>query len=374
MRPDLINIEQRKNVETVKEKELFLQLLHNYPDGAISIIDRNFTFLYTGGELHERLNAKQHEIIGTSIYPRFPHGLRKIIKSRLEEVFNGQIITEYELPHPVKNHFYTMDAFPLREHDGAIHKVGVIIRNISRLKKAEHELRQTLEKEKQLNTVKSRFVATASHEFRTPLSTILASADLIDMYLEKDDIEKCHKHIKKIKSSVNNLKEILEDFLAIDKIEQGMMQPVKAKIDLKEFALKVADEFTQTLKHGQRIECMHTGNTEIFQDPRILHNIMSNLLTNASKYSQEDKKIELNTEVSGSKISITVTDYGIGVPVSDQSHLFSLFFRAKNAEAIQGTGLGLNIVKKYADQLNGSVSFESRENEGSTFKIEFPIA
>jgi hypothetical protein len=117
-----------------KEQKLFLQLLHNYPDGAISIIDINYNFIITGGELHKRLAADQSELIGNDIYPNFPEGIRKVIKTQLKKVFAGNNISTFELPHLIKGEFYVMDAFPLKEKDGSIIHAGVIIRNVYHLK------------------------------------------------------------------------------------------------------------------------------------------------------------------------------------------------------------------------------------------------
>ncbi|MEO8515073.1 MAG: hypothetical protein ABI543_16065, partial [Ignavibacteria bacterium] len=148
-----------------KEQELFLQLLHNYPDGVISLIDRQDNFIYTGGELHKRLSANPVELIGNKMYPKFPENVRKVIRIQLEKVFSGDRISAFELHNLIKGEFYIMDAFPIKEKDDTITYAGVIIRNISHLKKAEEELRISLKKERELGELKSRFITMASHEF-----------------------------------------------------------------------------------------------------------------------------------------------------------------------------------------------------------------
>lgn len=312
--------------EIADMKELFLQLLHNYPDGAISVIDRRYNFLYTGGDLHKRLNARQSEIVGKKMYPKFPEKLRRVIKVCLKDVFAGNSISGFEFPCQLKNNYYSMDAFPLRSFNGNISNVGVIIRNVSAAKKNEQELLQNLEREKELNHLKSKFVATASHEFRTPLSTILASTELLEMYLSRNEPEKCNKHIDRIKASINNLKSILEDFLALDKIEQGKMLPSAEVFNIGEFTLEMADELMQTFKAGQKIFCNHSGDTNIYLDKKILHNILQNLLSNSSKYSPEGSQIELITKVQPSEITISVQDHGIGIPKFEQEQIFTRFF------------------------------------------------
>jgi signal transduction histidine kinase len=132
------------------------------------------------------------------------------------------------------------------------------------------------------------------------------------------------------------------------------------------------DELSDTLKTGQKIQFSYTGRKNITQDAKIIKNIMLNLLSNASKYSEENKNIYLNVEVEENSVTIQVRDEGIGIPEEDQERLFNRFYRAKNAINIQGTGLGLNIVRKYVELLEGTIGFVSRLNEGSTFTVRFP--
>ena len=234
------------------------------------------------------------------------------------------------------------------------------------------ELTEALNREKELNEMKSRFVSMASHEFRTPLSTVLSSISLVERYLEPGQEEKRMKHIERIKSSVKNLTDILNDFLSLDKLEQGKIEVEQKNFDLHEFTREIVDEFSMMLKPGQRIKYSHKGEKEIVQDKKILRNIMFNLLSNASKYSEEQKEIQLYTEVANRLVALKVQDQGIGIPEEEQKNLFGKFFRAKNALNIQGTGLGLNILKRYVELMNGTVHFKSKLNEGTTFDIVFP--
>ena len=241
-------------------------------------------------------------------------------------------------------------------------------------KKAEDEARKAFEKEREVNELKSKFVSIASHEFRTPLSAILSSASLINQYKDRGESEKVGKHVGRIKSSVNHLTSILNDFLSLGKLEEGKIEINKEVIPVKEFLNEVREELLETLKFGQDIEIQ--GATEILQissDARILRNILFNLISNASKYSEEGKKIKLICDQKKGKIVFHVQDGGIGIPEGDFKHMFERFFRASNAGNVQGTGLGLNIVRRYVDLLNGSVTFKSACGEGSTFSISLPI-
>lgn len=235
------------------------------------------------------------------------------------------------------------------------------------------ELTQALEREKELNEMKSRFVSIASHEFRTPLSAILSSTSLIEHYVNAEQEEKRKKHIERIKSSVRNLTSILDDFLSLEKLEQGKVETHNSKFNLKDFIEDCIEETEGMVKRKhQKVNFGYSGHDEVCQDKKILRNVLLNLLSNAVKYSQEGKQIYVNAEVNDEKVVLSVKDEGIGIPLEAQKDLFDKFFRARNATNIQGTGLGLNIVKKYMELLHGSVRFTSKENEGTTFTIEFP--
>jgi two-component system, LuxR family, sensor kinase FixL len=245
-----------------------------------------------------------------------------------------------------------------------------IIHDISELA----EVKDALRKEMQLNELKSRFVTMASHEFRTPLSAILSSASLIGKYNDTEDEEKRKKHVTRIKSSVANLTNILNDFLSISRLEEGKVLNTPVEFDVKELAQEVIEEISSVLKDRQTIDYEHKGlGKDVLLDKNIIKNIAINLLSNAIKYSQEGKEILFLTHLTENQLVIKIKDQGIGIPEEDQVHLFNRFFRAQNVTSIQGTGLGLNIVKKYVDLLNGQVEFSSELNVGTTFTILLPL-
>ncbi|MEP1095181.1 MAG: PAS domain-containing sensor histidine kinase [Cyclobacteriaceae bacterium] len=240
-----------------------------------------------------------------------------------------------------------------------------------RVRERTEKLEKSLRREHELNELKSRFVSLASHEFRTPLSSILSSASILQHYHDPEHLEKREKHIERIKSSVKNLTEIMDDFLSLDKLEQEKIEQHPERFSLVNLIEETTNRFEEILKPGQKIVAKHVGSSEVFCDPKLLRNVLINLLSNASKYSKEDERIELKSEVE-KKLVIQVIDHGIGIPKEDQKALFGLFFRANNVDDIQGTGLGLNIVKKYLELMGGTIHFESVENKGSTFKIALP--
>ncbi|HEX5034449.1 MAG TPA: PAS domain-containing sensor histidine kinase [bacterium] len=237
-------------------------------------------------------------------------------------------------------------------------------------KRAENEVRLALEKEKELNELKSRFVTTASHEFRTPLSAILTSASLIDRYGGPADAAKRAKHVQTIKTSVQALTSILNDFLSLDKLEKGKAESLPERFSLFEFLDEVLDEARPLAKAEQRLRHVHAGDAgEVWLDPKLLRSVLLNLLSNAIKYSKEGTEILLGSRLEGGVVELTVEDQGIGIPEADQGHLFEMFHRARNVASIQGTGLGLNIVKRCVDLMGGTLSFHSEEGRGSRFEV-----
>lgn len=237
--------------------------------------------------------------------------------------------------------------------------------------KAENEARIALEREKELNELKTRFVSMASHEFRTPLSAVLSSASLIGKYITDENKDKKLKHINRIKSSVGELTSILNDFLSLDRLDGGKLQVFPQQMLICEFLNELVDEMRQLMKTGQQLDlqCADPDSTFV-TDPQILKQVLTNLLSNAIKYSPEESIVTLNAVLKSNGLEINVIDKGIGIPKADQRHLFDKFFRAHNAAHIQGTGLGLNIVKKYLELINGEINFKSTEGEGSSFKLK----
>ncbi len=354
----------------LKTEHLFLQLIENYPDGIISIIDHNLHFVYTGGELHKKLNANIGSLLGKEIFPFFPEPLRKVIFPMFKRVFKEKIfISEFEFPFPVINGTYIMDAFPLMEEDGIVHYMGVIIKNISELKLIEKGLRKDLQVERDLNELKSRFVTMASHEFRTPLSTVLSSSYLIEKYNTTEDQPKREKHLLRIVKSVNMLTDILNDFLSLGKIEEGKIRTNFSAFNLSEIIVSTIDDIKNNLKNDQQIKYTHEGDTDVFLDLSLMKHILMNLVSNASKFSSNSTIISVKTVQKNNSIVLSVKDEGIGISPEDQKHLMERFFRAANAQNIQGTGLGLHIVARYAEMMEGKLEFKSELGKGSEFIV-----
>lgn len=233
------------------------------------------------------------------------------------------------------------------------------------------ELTNALNKEKDLGDLKSRFVSMASHEFRTPLSTILSSASLLAKYVKEDEQDKRDKHIQRIKNSVGNLTGILDEFLSIGRIEDGKIEVRYTSFNVKDFINELCVEMHSLVRSGQDIRYSHTGPEIIELDKSLLRNIVLNLLSNAIKFSHENGVIEVTTNTGNNGFHLCIADNGIGISPEDQQHLFERFFRAANATNIKGTGLGLHIVARYAELLRGHIEFTSELEKGTSINIRF---
>lgn len=261
-----------------------------------------------------------------------------------------------------------------KNDEGKVTKVFGIIQDITDQKKSEIQLQQSLSKERELNELKSRFVSMASHEFRTPLTSIMGSADILKIYGERENFAKQQKHITRIKSSVNNLTSILNDFLSLEKLESGKLEYNPEPIEFVDFLDDIAEEVKMMTGPEQHINKVHTGANLVRIDPHLVKNVLINLLSNAIKYSPKGENVDVISRNTNDELVIEVRDRGIGIPEEDQKHMFTRFFRASNAINIKGTGLGLTIVRRYLDLMDGHISFVSNSTDGTTFTIRIPQA
>ncbi|WP_253271551.1 PAS domain-containing sensor histidine kinase [Flavihumibacter sp. ZG627] len=243
---------------------------------------------------------------------------------------------------------------------------------LQELERSQIELEEALNKEKELNEIKSRFVSMASHEFRTPLSTILSSATLISRYQQQTEQPQRDKHVFRIKDAVHHLNDLLEDFLSFGKLEEGKVETQISQFNIHELVFEVEEELKTVMKKGQVFETNLEGSPLCATDKRLLKHVLINLFSNALKFSEVEKRIRVSIFRADWDVVIKVKDEGIGIAKEDQEYLFDSFFRAKNAFNIQGTGLGLHIVKRYIDLLQGEISFESELNVGTTVTVKLP--
>ena len=386
-------MKERKSISL--ESEAGFRALFEYATVGIVVASARGTIQLANPHAEELFGYSNAELIGQSLEVLIPQELRKRHEGHRDKYF------ERPKARPMG---YGMDLYA-RKKSGEVFPVEIslghyqlegemlavaFVTDISARKKAEADLKraneeleqrvtertleltEALEREKELNDMKSRFVSMASHEFRTPLSAILSSLSLLERYTDPAHADKRDKHFVRIRSAVSNLINILDDFLSLDKLERGKTETEIETLDIAKFAKAALESLDGLLKPGQRIEYAHAGAVEISSDRRIMQNVLLNLLSNAIKYSDEGKAIHLTTEVTDARLRISVKDEGIGIPDDEQQNMFRMFHRARNAVNIQGTGLGLNIVKRYVELLHGMISFSSEIGKGTAFYIDFP--
>ncbi len=242
-------------------------------------------------------------------------------------------------------------------------------------KRVEDEVLTELKKEKELSELKSRFISMTSHEFRTPLCTILSSTDLLELYGKKWSEDKKTEHFQRIQSAVERMTQLLDDVLLIGKAEAGKLEFQPIPMNLDKFCADLVEELQQgegsrrhTINFVQQGKCTNTH-----MDEKLLRQVLSNLLSNAMKYSSPDSPIYFEVNCQEEKAIFLIKDSGIGIPKEDQQRLFESFHRAKNVGTIPGTGLGLAIVKKSLDLHGGEITLDSSVGVGTTFIVKLPL-
>lgn len=240
------------------------------------------------------------------------------------------------------------------------------------LQKVIEQLKISLNKEKELNILKTKFIALASHEFKTPLSAILSSTELMAKYTELENVEKQREHLQKVKIMIARLNGMLDNLLTLENIEAGEVKPTYKLVDFKNLMEEVLHNTKPLLKKDQVLSIENTSTEKFYQDPRIIKIILNNILNNAIKYSENESQITVSLKSNKQNLYMSIKDNGIGIPLNEQNLIFNRFFRAKNALYYPGTGIGLNIVKGYVDSLKGTVSFKSTENNGTVFNVQIP--
>lgn len=244
------------------------------------------------------------------------------------------------------------------------------------LYEANKELVKALEKEREINELKSRIVLNVSHGFKTPLTSILSSAQLLQIYAEKDHPfkQKIVKHASKIEHSVRALNNLLTSVLFFGKADENKLEYKPKKVFTSAFFKELLDTVKAGIENDVKIKSeIGALPKTITTDPDLLYQVLENLLSNAIKYSKEGKEVDFQVFMNEDQLQAVVSDKGIGIPKAEQGKLFDRFFRAGNVGIVEGSGLGLSIVKKSLEVLGGDISFESETGKGTTFKVSIPV-
>ena len=355
----------------LESQAMFTAIAKNFPKGVIIVFNRAFEIVYIdGGEMH-RMGMDKNRFEGKCIDDIDIFSKQRLhrVKEDIKRTIEGEFLS---FETRFRNKYFTVNTSPLMDGNDEAKWTLFVYNDITKLKQAETEMRKALVREQELNELKSRFISMASHEFRTPLSAIHSSAILIEKQNMPGKEAKREKYVKQIKQNVKALVVILNDFLSLGKLEEGRVRPNPEIMDLVSFTKNIVTEFEPNRKRGQHIK-VHTNEKpiEAYLDPKLMHHILTNLLSNAIKYSTEGQEILVTLTKEKEKVTIQVLDHGIGIPKEEQDQLFQRFFRAQNSTNIQGTGLGLNIVKQYTELMGGTIGLDSEQDIGATFWVTF---
>jgi signal transduction histidine kinase len=365
------NLEQivaERTKELYESKQLYESISKHFPTGAIYVLNLDFKIDYADGMEFVRLKHDPLDILGQDYVEINFDNRRKLLNMLNKLIEVGAVAAEFI---DKDNEYYMVNASLLKDTSGKFSRILIVENNITQQKKTEESLEKNIEEQRRLNLLKSRFVSFASHEFRTPLTTMSSSADLIRKYVELDDKEKISKHITRIQQSVVYMTSLLNDFLSLDKIDSGVVNLNVQRIDLSKLLEECLEETAGVKKIGQEIQVMNAISC-IETDPFLLKSILINLISNGLKYSDEKSSVLVTTAIESNEFVICIKDHGMGIPQSELQNLFTRFFRASNAQEIKGTGLGLHIVSRHVDMLGGKIICESEEGIGTQFCVYLP--
>jgi PAS domain S-box-containing protein len=335
-----------------------------YPTSKIIYVNQAFTLM---------TNYHLEEVTGKSLYILTGHKTDSTSQVRVQTAFKTVQSLQIEMILYRKDgtdFWADLNIFPVADDTGTYTHWVSVQRDITHRKLQEQEIFKALEQEKELNELKSRFVATASHEFRTPLTTILSSVELLEYYGHLSTEAENREYFKQIHTAINRMTTLMSDILTLDKTEIGKMDLNLEPIDLEKFCHSLIAEIQLGFQNRLDIDfVLHGQCLAVMMDEQILRHIFSNLLSNAVKYSPQEGKISFEVHALDRDLIFQIKDQGIGIPMEDQPRLFEPFFRAKNVGKISGTGLGLSIVKRLIELHGGQIEVESQVGLGTTFTV-----
>lgn len=293
-----------------------------------------------------------------------------------EKIPPGEYDEEYRIVRSDGSVRWIQDrAFPIRNELGEIYRIVGIVTDISKRKQAEAEILYALEKERQLNELKSRFINTTSHEFRNPLTAILMSAKLLEKFGYQATEEKKRLYLERIQVASRQMVQLLDEVLLIGKAEAGKLEFKPVLLELEKFCRELVEEMQFSAGSNYVITFVSDGkNTTACLDEKLLRYILSNLLSNAVKYSPRGGEVNFSMSCEQGEVLFRIQDQGIGIPVTDQAELFNFFHRGSNVSTISGTGLGLSIVKQCVDLHGGKITVDSQVGLGTTLSVTIPLS
>lgn len=366
-RLQLLEREKAAREEAEAARSRTTNILESITDGFFAV-DSQWQFTYLNPQVEPLMQRSRHELLGKKIWDEFPEAVGLVFFEQFHKAVSQRIAVKFEELYPPLNTWFAVHAYPAK--DG----LSVYLQDITKRKQAEEEVRKALEREKELSELKSRFISMASHEFRTPLTAIQGSADLLQHYSQKLSDEKKLTHLHRIQDSIQHMVQLLDDILLIGKAEAGKTEFQPATLDLKQYCCNLVEEMQLTASSQHKIAFSILGEcTQACMDEKLLRHILTNLLSNAIKYSPQGGTVHFELACGQKEVTFQIKDQGIGIPPEDLRRLFESFHRAKNVGKITGTGLGLAIVKRSVDLHGGKISVTSEVGVGTAFTVRLPL-
>ncbi|MFV5688587.1 PAS domain S-box protein [Flavobacterium sp. ZT3R25] len=369
---------QNRTIQLDEARNMYRLLADNTVD-LVCLHNLDTTFQYVSPSIQKLLDYAPEELLGKSpLNLAHPEDLK-----RLQDNFNRliskkddeSIITRFKARNG--NYIWLETKVNSIEKEGNITGFQSSSRDITIRKKEEEAIKKALLKERELNELRINLVSTISHEFRTPMTTIRTSAELISMYLENQNLEngdRLQKRITIITEEIDRIVELMNAVLTISKEDSRKTNFNPTKFDLKQICLEIIDTYYLDEMNNPKVTTSFSGDLfSVIADKKLMEYSIFNILNNAFKYSKGMENINLNLFTIDGIIVLEIIDFGIGIPHHDQHKLFNTFFRASNTEGFQGTGLGLYIAKTFVEKNSGTIQLESKLRKGTKITMRFPL-
>jgi PAS domain S-box-containing protein len=371
-------INRNKTAQLNEAKNMYRLLADNTID-LVCLHNLDSSFQYVSPSIQKLLGYTPEDLIGKFpeefVHPEDIEILKNSIHVFIAEI--EDVVTQLRFKNKEGNYFWFESKAILVKENGVAINFQSNTRDITQRKEAEKIVENTLIRERELNELRTNLVATISHEFRTPMTTIRTSAELISMYLENQNLQngnRLQKRVTIITEEIDRIVALMNDVLTISKEDSGKTNFKPTLFDLKEFCLEIIDSYYLDKINLTKVTTHFNGSTfTVNADKKLMEYAIINILNNAFKYSEKSAEIILNLSSTSDTIILEIIDFGIGIPKDDQLKLFNTFFRASNTDGFQGTGLGLYIAKTFTEKNSGTIALESELGKGTKVTMKFPL-
>lgn len=371
---------QNKNIQLNEAKNMYRLLADNTVD-LICLHNLDTTFEYISPSIKKLTGYTPEELIGefpmNFVHPKDLATIQKSYGSFITEKEDDNAHVEARFKNKKGDYIWFEIKAKIVKEDGKPVSFQTSARDITQKKEVQYAMKKALAQERELNELRTNLVSTISHEFRTPMTTIRTSAELIEMYIEGHNFvhsAQLQKRINTITEEIDRIVELMNAVLTISKHDAGKTNFKPIAFDLQQICLGVIETSYSHQMDGRKVQTHFEGdNFTVFADKNLMEYSLFNLLNNAFKYSEGSGDIVLNLKSTNNQIEIQIIDFGIGIPEKDIPKLFNTFFRASNTEGIQGTGLGLYIVKTFTNRNFGTIKVNSELGKGTQVSLHFPL-